>query len=393
MELAAAGKDVNQIAALLCGDDPDGHNYGIGIMLAGNGKPMSKSAMLMAKTCDKLTASTAKYYNSAAFMESLKGKILAWQGIPEKYWDSFVLALPSDSGTGAVVEGLRLILMDQPGLHTGMTVEEMGWPAYQAMALTNRLGFEKIEVGGVVNKFDEVPVYQAGPHNSMGVVVDEDVWKVRANMASEFSNPPLLDRAYSAFEFAQLATDNGLAAAMDTSYRTCLAPFIETEVACVIAIGGTKCFRTFDSRSCGFLLVYQPDEDKRFKWTKHLSALIRARGSAFEHPVTRALVSAMVDHFNHFENLHMESLERVAQAESAWKRHAAGTPLAKLFGSNYGGIFRTFPIIDDAAEKLYEQHIYPVIAGNIGRINVTGIPDNEALATTHIAALAEVCDL
>ena len=41
--LASEGKDANQIAKILCDADPDGHNYGIGIVLDSEGQAMSTS--------------------------------------------------------------------------------------------------------------------------------------------------------------------------------------------------------------------------------------------------------------------------------------------------------------------------------------------------------------
>ena len=37
-DLATQGKDANQIAKIVCDQDPDGHNYGIGIVLDDQGQ-------------------------------------------------------------------------------------------------------------------------------------------------------------------------------------------------------------------------------------------------------------------------------------------------------------------------------------------------------------------
>jgi len=54
LRLAAEGKDTNQIAKIVCDQDPKGYNYGIGIMLDGNGQPMSSSPTLLEYTHTEL---------------------------------------------------------------------------------------------------------------------------------------------------------------------------------------------------------------------------------------------------------------------------------------------------------------------------------------------------
>lgn len=45
--LAEQGKDVNQIAKVLCDQDPEGYNYGIGVILGGDGRPAATSSTLL----------------------------------------------------------------------------------------------------------------------------------------------------------------------------------------------------------------------------------------------------------------------------------------------------------------------------------------------------------
>ena len=69
-QLQQQGKDANQIAKILCDQDPDGHNYGIGIVLGGDGKPIATTSTLLEYTAAELKQSTlGKYMNSNALME------------------------------------------------------------------------------------------------------------------------------------------------------------------------------------------------------------------------------------------------------------------------------------------------------------------------------------
>lgn len=109
--LAAGGKDVNQIANILFKQDPDGRNYGIGILLGGDGNPLQGSPILMEYLLREIQGNTVgQYFNSAALMQEVKKSVLQWQRVPEMYWDNFTLVVPSDAGTGAVRTGLETLL-------------------------------------------------------------------------------------------------------------------------------------------------------------------------------------------------------------------------------------------------------------------------------------------
>ena len=108
LRLEGTGKDPNQIANILCKQDSQGHNYGIGIVLDGNGQAMPSSPTLLDYVMAELEhCLKGNYLNSAEIMEDLTKNTLKWQRIPEKYWKNFKLALPSDAGTGAVQTGVR----------------------------------------------------------------------------------------------------------------------------------------------------------------------------------------------------------------------------------------------------------------------------------------------
>ena len=67
--LFASGKDVNQIAALLCDKDSQGSNYGVGIVLMGDGKPMETSSTLLKYVVAEAQAATSgRYMNSVKLM-------------------------------------------------------------------------------------------------------------------------------------------------------------------------------------------------------------------------------------------------------------------------------------------------------------------------------------
>ena len=71
--LTEEGKDGNQIAKILCDADPEGYNYGIGIMLGGDGRPMATSATLLKHVTEELSNSgSGSYMNSAKIMGDLK---------------------------------------------------------------------------------------------------------------------------------------------------------------------------------------------------------------------------------------------------------------------------------------------------------------------------------
>jgi aspartate/tyrosine/aromatic aminotransferase len=178
---------------------------------------------------------------------------------------------------------------------------------------------------------------------------------------------------------------------MTMSYETQIKPFIEANIPFCIAIGPTKAFVTFALRPCGLLLVYCPDDSKNQEITTAMNTTIRARGSSFEHPVTRAFIRAMINDRERMESEHQNALERLARSEAKWGELSKGTPIEYLFSNNYAGLFRNTMAKENAAHAIYDEHIYPVFAGGRCRLNVTGIPDDEGLAKKHVAVFAEQC--
>lgn len=126
LKLESQGNDSNQVAKILFDRDEQGYNYGIGIILDGNGQPMASSSTLREYAFGELGTSTlGNYMNSAKIMEEVKAVVLRWQRIPEKHWDRFKIALPSDAGTGAVKAGVEIALMLNPDVQT-LGIEELG---------------------------------------------------------------------------------------------------------------------------------------------------------------------------------------------------------------------------------------------------------------------------
>ena len=390
-DLATQGKDANQTAKVLYDADPDGHNYGIGILLGPDGQAMSTSPTLLDYTRREVERSTqGRYQNSSALSRELAASVLAWQRIPEAMWGSFVLALPSDAGTGALKSAIEVALGMRPAL-SAIRVEPLGWPAYKALAKSCRVGVDECEPDGVIAGDDVLPVYQAGPMNTTGRVPRSDVVVDRARSAADRGEMVLLDRAYSGFEFARRCDDQGYDAVMHASYERQLRPFLERGVTTFIAVSPTKCFRSFALRPAGFLLIFAPDRSLRQELQTTVNGIMRARGSSFEHPATRALVRAMVDDREALERDHAAALQRVAEAERAWATLTAGTPMEPLFSDDYAGLFRNPGARPGADVHLYAEHIYPVFSSGRCRINVTGIPGDADLQRTHVAAFAGQC--
>jgi hypothetical protein len=383
------GKDANQTAKILCDADAEGHNYGIGIVLNDDGNPLETSATILDFAAREVEASTlGNYYNSAAIMSDLKSAVLRWQRVPEEYWDRFVLALPSDAGTGAVLSAVEIALaIDNTLAEVG--VEELGWPAYGAIAKTCRVGIRECPTDCVISDAGVLPLYQAGPMNTTGRVTSEEVLASRAEAARD--RVIILDRAYSGFEFARNLDSDGYDTVMRRSYEKQLAPFLAGNQPVLIALSPTKCFRSFALRPAGMLLAYVPDAATRKEVTGIAGYLMRARGCSFEHPVSRGFAKAMVSALDKLEGEHAEALTRCATTEAAWGVLARGTEIETLFSDQYSGLFRNPPAREGAEVALYGEHIYPVFSSGRCRINVTGLPGNEALQGTHVAAFARAC--
>jgi aspartate/tyrosine/aromatic aminotransferase len=388
-KLAAAGTDPNQIANILFQKDPAGHNYGIGIMLGGDGKPLPSSPTLMEYFRNELDNSlSGSYMNSAALIEEMRKAALAWQRVPEPYWSRFALVLPSDAGTGAVQTAVEVALVFNAGA-SGIAVEALGWPAYKAIGKLARVSVKEFPAGEAVTDEGIVPVYQSGPMNTTGFVVADAKIQARADAAKTSGIVPVLDRAYPGFEFAGI--QGGYDVIMTRSYERQLAPFIGAGTDFFLALSPTKAFVTFALRPCGMLLFHSADEAKVKRMNDTLNVAVRARGSSFEHPATRAFVKAFVKDRARLEKEHEGSLHRVADAEGRWRRLSNGTAIDRYFQADYAGLFRNLTVGADAAAPIYGEHLYPVLAGGRCRLNVTGIPDAEHVAARHVEIFAKLC--
>ncbi len=390
-QLSQSGKDVNQIAQILCDKDNQGHNYGIGIVLNGSGQPMETSATLIEYTKSELESSKkGTYMNSAKIMEDLKKIILHWQRIPEKYHDQFKLVLPSDAGTGAVKSAIELMTLQNPELQT-LGIQKLGWPAYKAIAKLAHLQCEEFAEDAIITEKNTLPVYQAGPMNTTGLVCSQEIVEARAKAASENGISVVLDRAYPGFEFARLIHSKPYDELMRMSYELQIQPFIEQGASFALAISPTKAFITFALRPCGLLLIFYPEAKQNQNLTNWLNMTMRARGSSFEHVVSRAFAKALVNDLPRLEGEHQVALERLAEAETGWRKLVQGTQIEYLYSEQYAGLFRNPQANQDAAVHIYNEHIYPVFSQGRCRQNVTGIPSDEQLAKKHVAVFAEQC--
>ncbi len=389
--LRESGLDANQIAGILCKKDPQGKNFGIGILLAGNGKPMPTSPTLLEYTQRELQDSGAgSYANSDAIKDQVKEAVLRWQGVPESLWPHFQLLLPSDAGTGAVQTAVQAAGLLKDGL-TALAVEALGWPAYKAIAASARLSFQEYATDGVAAGNGVLPLYQAGPMNTTGRVPSAAVVRARAEAARASGTPVVLDRAYSGFEYARRLGEISYAEVLRESFRVQVQPFADAGVPFGLAISPTKAFVTFSLRPCGLLLLFHPDPAKAAALAPKLAGLIRARGSSFEHPVTRAFVKALVKDRARLENEHAQALQRCAQAERLWQESARGTAIEPLFSEAYAGLFRNPSAKPEAAREIYGAHLYPVFADGRCRLNVTGLPADAAQAAEQVSFFAKYC--
>ena len=391
LRLAAEGKDTNQIAKIVCDQDPKGYNYGIGIMLDGNGQPMSSSPTLLEYTHTELDNSRyGNYMSSTSLMNDLTMAILQWQRIPKIYQEHFTLLLPSDAGTGAVRTAIETALLLHPNLNT-LGAEELGWPVYKSIAKVVRIGYKEFGDDGIMAEQGLLPVYQAGPMNPTGQVRHPKVIAARAKTAAEQYTFVVLDRAYSGFEYARLLATHSYDEIMRISYEQQIKPFIERKVPFALALSPTKSFVSFALRPCGLLLLFSPDLSKKQETTHITNIILRARGSSFEHPTTRAFVKAMIHDSGRLEAEHRIALERVAAAETLWRKLAQGTNIEYQFSDEYAGLFRNPKTWKDASTHIYNEHLYPVFSNNRCRQNITGIPNNEEIAHRHVTVFAEHC--
>ncbi|MBN2001322.1 hypothetical protein JW935_27505 [candidate division KSB1 bacterium] len=390
-ELASQGRDANQIAKILFDQDDKGYNYGIGIILDGQGQPMKSSSILLTSLEAELKNSqNGSYMNSAKLMADLKKAVLTWQRIPGQYWDRFILALPSDAGTGAVKTAVELELSVDTKQNT-LGFEKLGWPAYKAIAKMARVTWAEKEQDELFKDQNVLPIYQAGPMNTTGMVRGAGVVAARAESAVKNNKRVVLDRAYSGFEFAGRLETTSYDDVMRSSYELQIKPFLEMGAGFSMAVSPTKAFVTFALRPCGFLLVYCPDDAQIKEMTTAVNTAIRARGSSFEHPVTRAFVKAMANNLSELEKEHQNALLRLAEAAKMWRKLTENTPMASLFSDKYAGLFRNPLAKEGAAVSIYNEHLYPVLTGGRCRLNATGIPRDPDLAAKHVAVFAQYC--
>ncbi|MXZ73955.1 MAG: aminotransferase class I/II-fold pyridoxal phosphate-dependent enzyme [Gemmatimonadetes bacterium] len=387
--LSAQGKDANQIAKFVCDQDPDGYNYGIGIVVDGKGRAWPTSETLLNHARAEIDHSLAgEYMSTASLSDPLKEAVLRWQRIPEDHWGRFSLLIPSDAGTGAVKTAVEMALQLYPDLQA-IGVEELSWPAYKAIARMSRIACREFPIGDVMDASDLLRIYQAGPMNTTGRVQSLETMNERASASK--GRPVLLDRAYSGFEYARLLDSHGYDEIMAMSYDDQIRPFIENDVPFWISVSPTKSFGTFALRPCGMLLVHLPDASRSGEVAALSNTVTRARGSSFEHPVTRAFVSALVNDLASLEREHADILRRVAAAEQAWKDRCAGSPLSELFTDRYAGLFRNPRVEDEAQAVIYDAHLYPVFTPGRCRLNVTGLPEDEDIAGDHVKVFARFC--
>lgn len=251
---------------------------------------------------------------------------------------------------------------------------------------------EEFPTDGIIEWPGTLPIYQAGPMNTTGLVRSLDLVLARAKSAAKNNTPVVLDRAYPGFEFARYVTSQSYQQVMEQSYELQIKPFIQQGVPFCMAISPTKSFVTFSLRPCGLLLVFCPEASDDKKVTNILNTTIRARGSSFEHPITRAFAKALVNDLPRLEEEHKTALERLEDAETLWCELVKGTPIEKLFCDNYAGLFRNPKVKEKAAVHIYNEHLYPVLTKTRCRLNVTGIPSHKQLAQKHVAVFAKYCD-
>ncbi len=389
--LRESGLDSNQIAGLLCRRDPQGKNFGIGILVGGDGKPLATSPTLLEYAERELRESGAgAYLNSDSLKKEIKEAVLRWQGVPENLWPNFQLLLPSDAGTGAVQTAIQAAQLLREGFTT-LSAEELGWPAYKAIAASARLKFQEFPTDAAASGAGALPLYQAGPMNTTGRVPSAAVVSARAKAARAAGVPVVLDRAYSGFELGRRLGEMTYAEIMKESFRAQVLPFAAAGVPFCVAISPTKAFVTFSLRPCGLLLVFHPEAASAAELAPKLAGLIRARGSSFESPVTRAFVKALVKDSARLEEEHAQALRRCAEAEKLWQHSAQGTAIEPLFTDAYAGLFRNPKAKPEAPREIYGAHLYPVFAEGRCRLNVTGLPSDPAQAAEQVAFFARYC--
>jgi hypothetical protein len=293
-------------------------------------------------------------------------------------------------GTGAVQTALAVATLLDERLTT-VAVEALGWPAYRAIAAAARLRYQEFDTDGIALGSGTLALYQAGPLNTTGRVPSAEVVGARVLAAKSAGLPIVLDRAYSGFEYARRLGERSYEEIMRESFAAQVLPFTEAGVPFALAVSPTKAFVTFALRPCGLLLVFHPDPAAGAALAPKLAGLVRARGSSFEHVITRAFVNALVRDRARLEEEHAGALRRCAEAERGWLQAAKGTAMEPLFSENYAGLFRNPKVKPEAAREIYGAHLYPVFADGRCRLNVTGLPADPAQAAEQAAFFARYC--
>jgi aspartate/tyrosine/aromatic aminotransferase len=215
--------------------------------------------------------------------------------------------------------------------------------------------------------------------------------EARAESAAQRKVPVVLDRAYPGFEFTHQLSVVGYTGAVRQSYELQIEPYVKRGVPLVVACSPTKSFASFSLRPAGLVWAFCPEKSEQAKVARLLATLVRARGSAFEHPVTRAFVRAVVSDLPALQRDHEAVLRRIGQSELEWRKLVRGTAIEPLYGSRYAGLYRNPRVKPEGAAALYSKHLYPVISSGRCRHNVTGLVAHPAIAAEHVAAFAEQC--
>ena len=81
--LSAQGRDANQIAKIVCDQDPDGYNYGIGIVVDGKGRAWPTSETLLNHARAEIDNSLlGEYMSTSSLAASLKEAVFGGSASP-----------------------------------------------------------------------------------------------------------------------------------------------------------------------------------------------------------------------------------------------------------------------------------------------------------------------
>jgi len=383
VKLQKNGIDYNQVASQVAASDPGSANYGIGLMMGGDGRPLPENRLMLEALKDLAVPGPSAYRSVTNLMPIVKEKLLMWLCVPDKYWEDFILACPSDGGTGAVQAGLQALLMVS-NLRS-INVSQKGWPAYRAMAAVSRVQFCEREYEHIPLSHS-LPIAQLGPHNQTGLLPTKTM-KCLAEHCARNGLVCLCDMAYPGFSISP----DGHNDVMPETFRVFMEPFLKNNVPTAFAVGFTKRFRLFATRPFGALLVYAPrSRNVRNNLQQAINQVMRARGASFSNAANMALLNVLIKDFSGFVESGQMSLQRLNHVEERWRKMTIGTSLKPYFGDDYGGLFRLLPARHEAAKQLYGRGIVPVISKGFFRINITGLPDDDEAAEFHVRSFADV---